>query len=115
MRSRKRKTVHPASEAPVPEFIYEAMANSGQRSQGTLTAGSEREVMSMLDARGLFPVKITLTRAASVGRTGGRRVKSRHMTAFYAQLADLLHSGVPMLRSLDILERQTSQPALAGI
>ena len=99
----------------MPEFIYEAMANSGQRSQGTLTAGSEREVMSMLDARGLFPVKITLTRAASVGRTGGRRVKSRHMTAFYAQLADLLHSGVPMLRSLDILERQTSQPALAGI
>src|SRR6202011_2874700 len=39
--------------------------------------------------------------------------KSRHMTTFYAQLADLLHSGVPLLRSLDILERQTSQPALA--
>jgi general secretion pathway protein F/type IV pilus assembly protein PilC len=91
------------------------MANSGQRSQGTLTAGSEREVMSMLDARGLFPVKITLTRAASVGRADGRRVKSRHMTTFYAQLADLLHSGVPLLRSLDILERQTSLPAFAAI
>src|SRR5947209_18322450 len=104
-----------AERAPVPEFIYEAMANSGQRSQGTLTAGSEREVMSMLDARGLFPVKIALTRAASAGRTSGRRVKSRHMTTFYAQLADLLHSGVPLLRSLDILERQSSQPALSEI
>ena len=38
------------------EFTYEAMAATGQRSQGTLTANSEREVMAMLDARGLFPV-----------------------------------------------------------
>ncbi|HKB41745.1 MAG TPA: type II secretion system F family protein, partial [Gemmataceae bacterium] len=73
----------------MPEFIYEALANSGQRSQGTVTAASEREVMSVLDARGLFPVKITASRAATAGRTGGRRVKSRHMATFYAQLADL--------------------------
>jgi len=99
----------------VPEFIYEALANSGQRSQGTVTAASEREVMSVLDARGLFPVKITASRAATAGRTGGRRVKSRHMATFYAQLADLLHSGVPLLRSLDILERQTSLPTFAAI
>src|SRR5262249_9770092 len=43
------------------------------------------------------------------------RVKSRYMAAFYAQLADLLHSGVPLLRSLDILERQTAQPTLAQV
>src|SRR5262249_28481855 len=31
------------------------------------------------------------------------------------QLADLLHSGVPLLRSLDILENQSSQPALSAV
>jgi general secretion pathway protein F/type IV pilus assembly protein PilC len=70
--------------------------------------------MSMLDARGLFPVKLAPNRATVKGGTG-KRVKSRHTASFYAQLADLLHSGVPLLRSLDILERQTSQPALAQV
>src|SRR5205814_7418915 len=37
------------------------------------------------------------------------------MAAFYSQLADLLRSGVPLLRSLDILERQCSQPALGEV
>jgi general secretion pathway protein F/type IV pilus assembly protein PilC len=100
----------------VPEFTYEALAPTGIRSQGNLTANSEREVMSMLDARGLFPVRIALAHgAAASAKSGGKRVKSRHTAAFYAQLADLLHSGVPLLRSLDILERQTSQPALAQV
>jgi general secretion pathway protein F/type IV pilus assembly protein PilC len=34
------------------------------------------------------------------------------MSAFYSQLADLLKSGVPLLRSLDILARQSVQPVL---
>jgi len=29
----------------VPEFTYEAIATTGQRSQGNLTANSEREVL----------------------------------------------------------------------
>src|SRR5437868_10277328 len=37
------------------------------------------------------------------------------MATFYSQLADLLRSGVPLLRSLDILERQSSQPALSAV
>ncbi len=99
----------------MPEFSYEAMATSGQRSWGTLVASSEREVMAMLDARGLFPVRIGAAKAAAAGRAAGKRVRSRYTAAFYSQLADLLHSGVPLLRSLDILEKQTSQPALAAV
>jgi general secretion pathway protein F len=101
----------------VPEFTYEALASSGQRNKGTLTAGSEREVMAMLDARGLFPVRIAPAPSASgisLFRLG-RHVRSRHMAVFYAQLADLLHSGVPLLRSLEILERQSSQPVLTEV
>jgi general secretion pathway protein F/type IV pilus assembly protein PilC len=90
------------------------MAATGIRSQGTLVATSEREVMSMLDARGLFPVRIAPTKPLTKGK-GGRRVGSRHLATFYGQLADLLHSGVPLLRSLEILERQTTQPALGEV
>ena len=55
----------------------------------------------MLDARGLFPIHIAASKSAASSKRGGRRVKSRVMAAFYAQLADLLHSGVPLLRSLE--------------
>jgi general secretion pathway protein F len=96
------------------EFTYEAMGSTGQRSQGTLVAGSEREVVSMLDARGLFPVKVTPLKTAKTARRGGR-VSSRHLATFYAQLADLLHSGVPLLRSLDLLERQNSHATLSEV
>jgi general secretion pathway protein F/type IV pilus assembly protein PilC len=97
------------------------MASSGIRSQGTLTAGSEREVMAMLDSRGLFPVRIAAKKSLSAGQTGGtfslfrRRVGSRQLATFYAQMADLLHSGVPLLRSLDLLERQYTKVALGEV
>jgi type II secretory pathway component PulF len=94
------------------EFTYEARARTGQLNTGTLTAGSEREAMAILDARGLMPVRIQMQQAAGQSRFR-KRVKGRHLSTLYAQLADLLHSGVPLLRSLDILERQSSLPALS--
>jgi general secretion pathway protein F/type IV pilus assembly protein PilC len=96
----------------VPEFTYEALSTAGLRSHGALTATSEREVMAMLDARGLYPLRIA---AAKDVRKSGRRVGSRHLATFYSQLADLLHSGVPLLRSLDILERQSNQAGLVAV
>jgi general secretion pathway protein F len=101
----------------MPEFTYEALAGSGQRSNGTLTATSEREVLAMLDSRGLFPVKIAAakTQASRTVGWGRKKIKSRHMAAFYSQLADLLRSGVSLLRALDILERQGSQPAISEV
>ena len=33
----------------------------------------------------------------------------------YSQLADLLHSGVPLLRSLELLERQSTNPTLQAV
>ncbi len=96
----------------MPEYTFEAMSNVGARSQGNLVASTEREALSMLDARGLFPLRIA---PAKTTRKGGRRIRSRNLAAFYAQMADLLHSGVPLLRCLDILERQSSQAALSEV
>jgi general secretion pathway protein F/type IV pilus assembly protein PilC len=95
------------------EFLFEAITAAGVRSTGTLTASSEREATSMLDARGLFPVRVSATQAGAARRWGfGGGVKARHMATFYSQLADLLKAGVPLLRSLDILERMGGQANL---
>src|SRR5690242_2778903 len=95
------------------EFSYEAVGNTGQRTQGTLTAGSEHEVMTMLDARGLFPVRIQPLRKKGSAGKGGKKIRAWHLATFYSQLADLLNSGVPLLRSLEIVERQSAIPAFA--
>src|ERR1043165_3889571 len=99
----------------MPDFTYEALAETGQRTHGKLTANSEREVVTVLDAKGLFPLRIELAKGGERLMRGGGRVSSHHMANFFSQLADLLRAGVPLLRSLEILERQTTQPALAEI
>jgi general secretion pathway protein F/type IV pilus assembly protein PilC len=98
----------------VPDYSYTALASTGQRSEGILTATSEREALSMLDARGLYPVSINVTRTPAARRSS-KRIRARQMANFFAQLADLLHAGVPLLRSLDILERQAANPGLSAV
>jgi general secretion pathway protein F/type IV pilus assembly protein PilC len=99
----------------VPDYTYEAIASNGQRSTGTLTAVSEREAMAMLDAKAMFPVRITMAKGSTIQARSSLKVKPRQMCTFFSQLADLLRSGVPLLRSLEILERQGSAGNLAVI
>ena len=99
----------------MPDFTYEALAGTGQRTNGTMSANSEREVVTMLDAKGLFALKIEMSKGAANVRKGGRRVNSRTMATFFSQLADLLRAGVPLLRCIEILERQDSNAALSEI
>ncbi len=96
------------------EFTFEALSKLGQRSNGLLTASSEREAASMLDARGLFPVRIKPIKTKVKARFG-RKVKGRVVAGFYGQLADLIHSGVPLLRAIDLLENQTPNAVLAEV
>jgi general secretion pathway protein F len=99
----------------VPDYTYEAIATNGQRASGMLTAMSEREAISMLDAKAMFPVRISVAKGSTVHARSALKVKPRQMCAFFSQLADLLRSGVPLLRSLEILEKQASQGNLTAI
>tara|TARA_R110002072_G_scaffold303069_1_gene492599 strand:+ start:93689 stop:94867 length:1179 start_codon:yes stop_codon:yes gene_type:complete len=86
---------------------------SGQEVKGLLTAGTETEVISTLSSRELFPLRIELAESAkSDDRLRGRRVKARDLATFYAQLSDLLRSGVPLLRSIELLQRQSRNKVL---
>jgi general secretion pathway protein F/type IV pilus assembly protein PilC len=98
----------------MPEFAYIARDLSGKRVEGTLAAGSEREAVATLSGKDLFPLKVT----SADGRLTGAvkkspRVKARVMAQVYGQLAALMGSGVPLLRSLDLLREQTPHKNLA--
>lgn len=97
----------------MPDFEYLARELSGRQVSGSVTAASEQEAVAVLTGRSLFPVRVGLS-VSSQKHTAvaARRVAARHLTVFYSQLADLLKSGVPLLRSLQILEDQTSHASL---
>jgi general secretion pathway protein F/type IV pilus assembly protein PilC len=100
----------------MPEFQYVAREMSGREVSGLLTAGSEQEAINSLAGKSLFPTRISLAEAEQKQqRAVGKRVRGKHLAVVYSQLADLLHSGVPLLRSLEILEQQSSHATVAAV
>lgn len=99
----------------MPDFTYTALMKTGVKTTGTMTAGTDREVSAMLDAKGLFPIAISAAREAGKSRFGSGKVGGRNLATFYGQLADLLVAGVPLLRSLELLERQSPSVRLQGV
>ena len=97
----------------MPDFNYTALATSGTKSTGSVSANTEREAAAMLDAKGLFPISITPAGASSFSIGGG--VGGRLLATVYGQLADLLNSGVPLLRALELMERQSSNKKLQSV
>src|SRR5688500_3212597 len=93
-------------------FNYTAMTEAGQRVSGALEGESQSAVMRALEEKNLFPVNVWGKDGATKEGRVKRKVKSRDLGMMYAQLADLIGSGVPLLRSLDSLIRSTSAPAL---
>ena len=97
----------------MPDFEYTARELTGKQVAGTLAASSEKDALAVLQSQGLFPMQIAVSEAArKQAITGSKRVPGRYLTTFYNQLSDLLRSGVPLLKSLQLLQDQTSHPAL---
>lgn len=100
----------------MPEFAYTAKELSGKQVTGILTAGSEKDALTSLQGQGLFPMQIGLSEATKKQKvSGSKRVPGRYLTTFYNQLADLLRSGVPLIKSLQLLQGQAANPSLKFI
>lgn len=96
------------------KFRYTALSGGGRRVTGALEADNESAALRLLAERELFPVSVVPDGV----RGGARRrvrVGSRDIGMMYGQLADLIGSGVPLLRSLDSLIRSTVNPRLVDI
>jgi len=100
----------------VPSFTYVARNIQGQTVTGVLAADSQQQALRTLDDQALFPVEVREGGKASVGVGGKKRkVGGGAAAVFYAQFADLLRAGVPALRSLDVLFKQTHNAVLKEV
>lgn len=95
----------------MPTFEYQALDASGVRQTGTLAGASEQAVLYELESRRLIPVAVV----ERAGRVRRGRIPTRWLATSYAQLADLLGAGVPLLRALKLLSGKASKPRLAAV
>jgi len=111
-------------------FNYVALDARGQEASGLLEAASSSAAISQLRQSGYFPTSVieeaiissdgkeARGRTATVARTTKprakkgivlfqrRKVKSKILMVFTRQLATLIDSGLPLLRSLNVLAKQ---------
>ncbi|HIF32768.1 MAG: type II secretion system F family protein [Pirellulaceae bacterium] len=97
----------------MPDFAYTARNMAGERVTGRVSASSERDAVTSLSAQELFPIDVAQEKERQ-SRFGGR-VGGQVMATTYSQMAGLLRSGVPLLRTLRVLRDQSSNATLARV
>ncbi|MBX3449130.1 MAG: type II secretion system F family protein [Planctomycetaceae bacterium] len=109
----------------MPTFAYEAMDNTGLEVKDTIDAASEQEAQQKIREKGFFVTRIQekgRTKKKKDGKGGGDgkkkpavrrkgtfsigKVNGKKLTTFTRQLSTLQDAGLPILRSLRILENQ---------
>ncbi len=109
----------------MPTYMYEAMDNTGLEIKETIEATSETEAQSKIREKGFFVTKIqektrsakkkkdkTAVTAKNEGPQKKKtfalgKVKAKQLCTFTRQLSTLQDAGLPILRSLRILEGQS--------
>lgn len=95
------------------QFTYTARNLAGARITGEVEAENEAVALRSLEEKQLFPMGIAVKGAkADAKARRGRGVRNRDVGVMYGQLADLIGSGVPLLRAIDTLIRSTVNPQL---
>lgn len=99
----------------MPQFHYTARRVTGEKVTGLLEAEHAGALALKLRQSGLLVVDLAEQRKTARRMRGGKKVSRRQLTRLYSQLADLLRSGVPMLRSLETLQRQYQTGPLSPV
>lgn len=97
-------------------FVYKAADRLGKTIDGVMEASDQRAVIERLQREEYFPIKVS---AQSEGRrfwpSFSIGVRERDLLAFTQQLATLFEAGLPLDRSLGILEELAPSPKLRTV
>ncbi len=124
-------------------FQYEALDKSGKRQKGAIDAGTSEEAIQKIKLQQLFPTSVREQKAKKGSSSGGEEgpvdkndllaqmddskkkkkrggfsiggVNKKALTTFTRQLSTLQDAGLPLLRSLQILESQQKPGKLKNV
>lgn len=97
-------------------YKYIAKDNNGQPTTGVLEAASELEAVDILHKKELVIVSIEEAKKEDIrARTKDKKIKADDMVIFTRQLATMIDSGIPLVRTLKILADQIEDPGLREV
>jgi len=110
-------------------FAYEALDAKGKTQKGAVDASNSDEAIQKIKAQALFPTQVREQKVKSGALPGEEpvqakkkkrslaigRVKPKQLTLFTRQLSTLQDAGLPLLRSLQILESQLKPGVLKNV
>ena len=117
------------------KFQFIATDASGKEVRSSIEAASQAQAIAAIRAKNLMPTAIGMvdeTKSKNASARPARKgtgmsmeirlpkflrpkVKQKDLTMFTRQLATLMAAGMPLLRSLLVLERQATNPTLKEI
>jgi type IV pilus assembly protein PilC len=118
----------------MPTFAFEAMNSSGQEVKDEIEAESSTEALAKIRQKGFFPTKVK-EKAVKAKKKAGKKAEAeggsfapkrkmplsiggvprKQLVNFTRQLSTLQDAGLPILRSLQILEQQQKPGLLKSI
>ena len=98
-------------------YRYRAISGAAEIREGELRANDEAEAIARIRRLGLRPISVRPRRASALQHEFtlpgiGPRVKPRELAVLTRQLATMMDAGIPLLRSLEVLRRQTENALL---
>jgi len=117
----------------MPSYAYEALNSAGKAHKGTIEATTSEEAIQRIKGQGLFPTavreqKVKTGQKQEAGpRTKAKKkkkggfnlsiggVSTKKLTLFTRQLSTLQDAGLPLLRSIQILEQQQKPSKLKSV
>jgi type IV pilus assembly protein PilC len=106
------------------EYLYEALDKGGKQIRGIIEAPTEDSIIEKLRGMGYYPLRVNLHRKKATEidilalpglKIIFHRVRRKHVMTFTRQLATLIDAGLPILRSLRILEEQVESVVFKDI
>jgi type IV pilus assembly protein PilC len=117
----------------MPTYSYEALNAAGKAQKGTIEAKSADDAIQRIKGQGFFPTSVREQKVKGGGAKAGGdakakakrkkrgfslafgRVSLKRMTLFTRQLSTLQDAGLPLLRSIQVLEQQQKPGRLKNI
>ena len=115
-------------------FVYQALNAAGKTQKGTVEASSSEDAIQRIKSQGYFPTSVQpqkekKAKASGLAAEAGKKkkkkkkggsftiggVSKKHLTLFTRQLSTLQDAGLPLMRSLQILESQQKPGVLKNV
>ena len=99
----------------MPAFTYTARALNGDLRTATIDAPSRDEVVAQLRRQRLNVVKIDEAAQAANKKKAAGKISMRDIVIFTRQFSTMINAGLPLVQALDILAKQSENPALKNV